>query len=126
MTSSTNYIGKPTNRVDGRAKVTGGAKYAAEYNTEGLTYGVVVSSAITKGSIKRIDTKAALALEGVLEVFTHENAPSTAWFDRSYRDEIAPPGSPFRPLHGKDIIFNGQPIALVVADSFEVARFAST
>lgn len=46
---TTNYIGKPTSRVDGRAKVTGEAKYAAEFNVPNLTYGYVVSSEIAKG-----------------------------------------------------------------------------
>jgi len=96
--ATTNYIGKPINRVDGRAKVTGEAKYAAEYNVPNLTYGVVVSSAIAKGNITNIETSAALAVKGVLQVFTHKNRPNLAWFDRSYKDEVSVPGSPFRPL----------------------------
>ena len=124
--TTTAYIGKPTSRVDGRAKVTGAAKYAAEYNVPNLTYGYVVSSAIAKGKITRIDASDALALPGVLQVFTHENAPSLAWFDRSYRDEVAPPGSPFRPLYSNKIIYSGQPVALVVAETFELARYAAT
>jgi xanthine dehydrogenase YagR molybdenum-binding subunit len=72
---TTAHIGKPTNRVDGRAKVTGAAKYAAEYHVPDLVYGVVVSSAMAKGTITRIDAADALALDGVLQVFTHENAP---------------------------------------------------
>jgi len=58
-------IGKPVSRVDGRLKVTGGAKYAAEFNTPGLAYGYIVSSTIARGRIVRIDTSAALALPGV-------------------------------------------------------------
>ncbi|MGF7215770.1 xanthine dehydrogenase YagR molybdenum-binding subunit [Spirosoma lacussanchae] len=119
-------IGKPISRVDGPEKVTGQAKYAAEFNVPDLTYGVVVSSTITKGTITRIDTTKALALEGVLEVFTHKNRPKTAWFDMSYKDQDSPPGSPFRPLHDDQVKYNGQPIALVVADTFEVARYAAT
>src|SRR5438067_12528407 len=99
MTTATAYIGKPINRVDGRAKVTGAAKYAAEYNVPSLAYGYVVSSTIAKGKITKIDASAALALPGVLQVFTHENRPRTAWFDRSYKDEVSVPGSPFRPLY---------------------------
>src|SRR5690349_9444051 len=95
---ATTYIGKPTSRVDGRAKVTGAATYAAEYKGEGLAYGYVVSSAIAKGRITRIDAEQALALPGVLRVFTHENAPRLARLDRNYQDDVAPPGSPFRPL----------------------------
>ncbi len=123
---TTTYIGQPTSRVDGRAKVTGEAKYAAEFNVVNLTYGYVVSSEIAKGRIKKIDASEALNLEGVLQVFTHENAPGTAWFDRSYRDETAPPGSPFRPLHDDEVRYSGQPVALVVAETFELARYAAT
>ena len=91
-----------------------------------LAYGYVVSSAIAKGRITHIDASEALKLPGVLQVFTHENAPSLAWFDRSYRDQIAPPGSPFRPLYDDKIQYSGQPVALVVAETFELARYAAS
>lgn len=124
--TTTKYIGQPTSRVDGRVKVTGEAKYAAEFNVPNLTYGYVVSSEIAKGKITKIDASDALNLEGVLQVFTHENAPGTAWFDSSYRDETAPAaGSPFRPLHSDKIKYSGQPVALVVAETFEIARYAA-
>ncbi|GAB3011099.1 xanthine dehydrogenase family protein molybdopterin-binding subunit [Spirosoma pulveris] len=122
----TNSIGKPINRVDGVDKVTGKAKYAAEFNVPDLAYGVVISSAITKGKIKSFDASDALNLKGVLQVFTHENRPKLAWFDISYKDQDAPPGSPFRPLHNATIKYSGQPIALVVAETFELARYAAT
>ncbi|QCR21433.1 xanthine dehydrogenase family protein molybdopterin-binding subunit [Pontibacter sp. SGAir0037] len=117
-------IGTPANRVDGRAKVTGEAKYAAEFTAPDLLYGFVVNSAIAKGKITKIDTSKALALEGVVEVFTHENRPGYVWFDKNYQDQDAPPGSPFRPLYDNEIQFGMQPIALVVAESFELARYA--
>ncbi|QJW89613.1 xanthine dehydrogenase family protein molybdopterin-binding subunit [Spirosoma taeanense] len=120
------YIGKPITRVDGYDKVTGKARYAAEFHIANLTYGVVVSSAIAKGKITAIDTTDALALEGVLQVFTHENRPKLAWFDMSYKDQDAPPGSPFRPLYDAEIKYSGQPVALVVGETFEVARYAAT
>lgn len=123
---STAHIGKPIRRVDGRAKVTGEAKYAAEYAAPGLAYGWVISSPIARGKIVAIDASEALKLPGVIQVFSHENRPSMAWFDSSYRDQIAPPGSPFRPLYDAEIHFNTQPVALVVADSLELARYAST
>ncbi|HEY0109205.1 MAG TPA: xanthine dehydrogenase family protein molybdopterin-binding subunit, partial [Fibrella sp.] len=85
------YIGQPVKRVDGKDKVTGKAKYAAEFNVPGLSYGYVLSSTIVKGSITSIDASAALALPGVLQVFTHENRPHTAWFDMNYKDQDAPP-----------------------------------
>jgi xanthine dehydrogenase YagR molybdenum-binding subunit len=122
----TNYIGQPVNRVDGPAKVTGQAKYAGEHNVPNLAYGVVVSSAIAKGRITKIDATEALHLNGVLQVFTHENAPRTASDDQSYHDDVAPPGSPFHPFKDDRIVFSGQPVALVVAESFELARYASS
>src|SRR4051812_48488471 len=112
--TATNYIGKPTDRVDGRKKVTGAAKYTAEFKVPDLLYGYVVSSAIAKGKITQIDTKAALAVAGVVQVFTHENRPRTPWFDASHKDDIAPPGRPFRALYDENIVYNAQPIALVV------------
>ncbi|HKE05445.1 MAG TPA: xanthine dehydrogenase family protein molybdopterin-binding subunit [Blastocatellia bacterium] len=123
---TTNYIGQPISRVDGRAKVTGAAKYAAEYNVPNLAYGCVVSSSIAKGRIINIDASDALRLEGVLQVFTHENTPRLGQSDQSYTDQVAPPGSPFRPLHDDQIKYSAQPVALVVAENFELARYAAT
>jgi xanthine dehydrogenase YagR molybdenum-binding subunit len=124
--TATSYLGKPTSRVDGRAKVTGTAKYAAEYNAPGLAHGFVVSSAIAKGRIRRIHTADALAVDGVIDVFTHEHRPKLASSHEKYTDEVAPSGSPFRPLYDDKILFNGQPVALVVAEEFEIARFAAS
>ena len=62
MSLHTDYIGKPTSRVDGPAKVTGAAKYAAEFNVPNLLYGYVVSSPITKGKILKINAAPVLAL----------------------------------------------------------------
>jgi xanthine dehydrogenase YagR molybdenum-binding subunit len=120
------YIGTGVSRVDGVAKVTGAAKYAAEVNVPGLVYGSVVGATIAKGRITRIDTSAALAVDGVLTVLTHENRQRMADNDQAYKDELAPDGSPFRPLYDDKIKFNGQPIALVVAETSEVARFAGS
>jgi xanthine dehydrogenase YagR molybdenum-binding subunit len=124
--TATSYLGKPTSRIDGRAKVTGLAKYAAEYNVSGLAHGCVVSSAIAKGRIKRIHTADALSVDGVLDVFTHEHRPKLASSHEKYTDEVAPSGSPFRPLYDDKILFSGQPVALVVAEEFEIARFAAS
>lgn len=118
--------GQPVSRVEGHEKVTGAAKYTAEYNVADLLHGYVVSSRITKGKITTIDTSAALELEGVIEVFTHKNRPGLAWFDVQYADMDSPPGKVFKPLHDAEIKFNGQPVALVVAADFETARYAST
>ncbi|GAB3337129.1 xanthine dehydrogenase family protein molybdopterin-binding subunit [Larkinella ripae] len=122
----TKYIGKSINRVDGVAKVTGKAKYAAEYFAPDLAYGYVVSSSIAKGKITRIHADEVLQIPGVIQVFSHENRPGLAWFDLSYKDQDAPPGSPFRPLRDAKISYNGQPIALIVAETFEIARYAAS
>jgi xanthine dehydrogenase YagR molybdenum-binding subunit len=124
--TATSYLGKPTSRIDGRAKVTGDAKYAAEHLVSGLAHGFVVSSAIAKGRIKRIHAEDALAVDGVLDVFTHEHRPKLASSDEAYQDDVGPPGSPFRPLYDDRIRFSGQPVALVVAEEFEIARFAAS
>ncbi|HUN47628.1 MAG TPA: xanthine dehydrogenase family protein molybdopterin-binding subunit, partial [Stellaceae bacterium] len=120
------YIGTPTSRVDGRAKVTGAAKYAGEFNQPGLAYGSLVTATIAKGRIRRIDAGAALAVPGVIEVLTHQNRPPMAERDEAHKDEVAPDGSPFRPLFNDRILFNGQPIGLVLAEDWETARFAAT
>ena len=120
------YISTPTSRIDGHAKVTGAAKYAGEFNTQGLVYGAVVESTIAKGRIARIDTSAALRVEGVLNVFTHDHRPRMAGKSQAYKDDVGPEqGSPFRPLYDDRIMFSGQPIALVVAEDWETARFAA-
>jgi xanthine dehydrogenase YagR molybdenum-binding subunit len=119
-------LGIPTSRVDGRAKVTGAAKYAAEYNVPGLAHGFVVTSAIAKGRIARIDFTDALAVDGVIAVLTHANRPKMAASHERYRDDVAPPGKPFRPLYDDRIRFSFQPIALVVAEEPEIARFAAS
>src|SRR5262249_27477113 len=124
--TATSYLGKPTSRIDGHAKVTGTAKYAAEYNVPGLAHGFVVSSAIAKGRIRRIHTADALAVDGVIDVFTHEHRPKLASSHEKYTDEVAPPGSPFCPVYEDKILFSGQPVALVVAEEFEIARFAAS
>jgi xanthine dehydrogenase YagR molybdenum-binding subunit len=119
------HVGRPVSRVDGHAKVTGQARYAAEYPAPGLVHGHVVNSAVARGRIDRLHTRAARAVPGVLEVFTYANRPRLPWLDGRYRDTLAPPGSPFRPLYDDEIEFSGQPIALVVAETPEIARHAA-
>ena len=122
----TTYIGTATSRVDGRAKVTGAAKYASEFNPAGLAHASVVTSTIAKGRITRIDASEALSVEGVIDVLTHQHRPRMASADSAYKDDVAPEGSPFRPLYDDRIWFSGQPIALVVAEESEIARFAAS
>src|SRR5215216_3321267 len=122
------YIGKEMSRVDGVAKVTGKAKYAAEFQVPNLAYGFIVLSTVTKGTIKAIDTREAETSPGVIRVFTHLNVPKLG----PGSTEKAPPrgtqeeeDKSFRALHSERIYFNRQPVALVVAETYEQARYAS-
>jgi xanthine dehydrogenase YagR molybdenum-binding subunit len=124
--TTTRYLGKPTSRVDGQAKVTGAAKYAAEHIVPELAFGFVVTSAIARGRIRKIHSAEASAVAGVLDIFTHAHRPKLAASDKKYSDEVAPPGSPFRPLYDDQVRFSGQPVALVVAEDPETARFAAS
>src|SRR6187402_1670360 len=93
-------IGTPVSRIDGRAKVTGAAKYAGEFAAPDLAYGVVVNSTVPKARIVSIDASRALAVGGVIDVITHKNRVKMATKDEDYRDELAPEdGAPFRPLY---------------------------
>ena len=122
------YIGKAMSRVDGVAKVTGKAKYAAEFRAPNLAYGFVALGSVAKGTIRSIDTRDAEATPGVIRVFTHLNTPK---FGPKASTEAAPPRAAeeedksFRALQSDRIFFNGQPVALVVAETYEQARYAA-
>ena len=122
------YLGKEMPRVDGVAKVTGKAKYAAEFKVPNLAYGFIVLGSVAKGRIESIDTKEAEASTGVVRVFTHLNFPK---FGPKASTEYSPPRNTreqdksFRALQSDRIHFNMQPVALVVAETYEQARFAS-
>lgn len=110
--------GQPS-RVDGRAKATGAAKYIAEHRFPGMTYGYLVQSIIAKGKILDIDSTEAEKQPGVIKVISHKNAPKLSIPDR-------PIPKPFYALTSPEVWFNGQPIAVVVAETFEQARFAAS
>jgi xanthine dehydrogenase YagR molybdenum-binding subunit len=105
------------NRVDGVAKVTGRAKYIAEWRFPQLSYGYLVHSTIAKGKIRAIDASEAERQPGVVKVLTHLN---TTKYAKAENDR------PHRPLHNADVLFSGQAVALVVAETFEQARYAAT
>src|SRR5829696_7484130 len=122
------YIGKEMSRVDGVAKVTGRAKYAAEFRAPNLAYGFIVLGAVAKGRVREIDTREAERAPGVVRVFTHLNAPKLG---PKANTEYAPPRNTreqdksFRALQSDRIYFNAQPVALVVAETYEHARYAA-
>lgn len=103
--------GLPLNRIDGPAKVTGQARYAAEYPAEGLLHGSVVCSSVPRGQIRRIDCSAALAVPGVVAVLHHLDRPPMAGDDAPYQDADAAEGKPFRPLFNDRVLYSGQPVA---------------
>lgn len=107
-------------RVDGRLKVTGSIKYAAEYNFPGLVYGVLVCSTIACGTISAIDSKTAERSPGILAIISHLNAPKIPGYQQAgNEDEVKTFGD-------NRVWFNGQPVVLVIADTPERAAFAAS
>ena len=128
VSAMTTYIGTATSRVDGRAKVTGAAKYAGEFNVARPRPWLASStSTIAKGRIARIDASEALARRR-RDRRAHPREPAAAWPTPTRPTRTTSPrkGSPFRPLYDDRILFNGQPIALVLAEDSETARFAAS
>lgn len=117
--------GTGTPRIDGRAKVTGEARYAAEWPAPDLVYGVAVNSTIAKGRIVGFSLDEAHAVPGVLRIVTHLNRPHMRSAGLFYKDMTAPAGKPFRPLFDDTVLYSGQPVALVLAETFEAAREAA-
>ncbi|MES2039506.1 MAG: molybdopterin cofactor-binding domain-containing protein, partial [Pseudomonadota bacterium] len=118
--------GMPVSRIDGRDKVSGQAHYAADMEDADMLYGVVVNSNICKGHITDFVLDPALSVPGVVDIITHTNRPKIRSFDLFYKDMTAPGGSPFRPLYDDKILYSGQPVALVLAQTFEAARHAAS
>nr|GFC91938.1 molybdenum cofactor-binding domain-containing protein [Tanacetum cinerariifolium] len=97
-----------------------------EYPQDGLLFGSVVSSNIACGRVLRIDASQALQVNGVVAVIDHTNRPHVASYDKDYEDADSAEGSPFRPLYNDRVLYSGQPLALVVADTLEIARHAGS
>ena len=108
---STPYIGQPISRVDGRQKVTGAARYAAEHDIASLAYGAIVRSTAAKGRIIAIDSAAAARAPAVIAVLTHRNAPRLAY--RPHRAMVDPQvGERLHVLQDDRVSHQGQPVAL--------------
>ncbi|SCG06797.1 MULTISPECIES: xanthine dehydrogenase family protein molybdopterin-binding subunit, partial [unclassified Streptomyces] len=116
-------IGQPLNRVDGPLKVTGRATYVyEEWEAGPPLYGFILGATIGKGRITRIDTTRAEHLPGVCLVMTYHNAPPQGFRDESTFLEFE---RAFTALADPEIHFHGEPVALVVATTFEQARAAA-
>lgn len=110
-------IGKPLDRYEGPLKVTGRATYAAEFTFPNLAYGVLVGATVGAGKVAGIDADAVKGLPGVIDVVTD--------FKHFIRNS-GQGGETKAPTTGvTDVAYMGQPIAIVVAESYEAARDAA-
>jgi xanthine dehydrogenase YagR molybdenum-binding subunit len=110
-------------RIDPVAETLRGC--TAELDVPDLAHASVVCSTIAMGRIVDIDPGAALRVKGVVSILTHQSLPEIV-DDQACEDETIPPGWNFRLLHDKEIMFKGQPVALVVARTPEIACFAAS
>ena len=113
-------VGKPLNRVDGRLKVAGAATYAAEWKIPDLTHGALIQAGIGAGRIVELDLTEALAQTGVIRIFTYEDTG-----DQTVTNGFTPDMFSQQLFGGPEILYNGQYIGLVVADTPERARHAA-
>lgn len=118
-------IGQPINRVDGRLKVTGAATYAAEFPVKDLAYGITITSTITKGRIKNIDSRQAEKMPGVIGIMTSENSMQLHFPGGSDPGNGKFAEKDLLPLQNDRIFYGGQHIAVVVAQTFEQAEQAA-
>jgi len=127
LRESGGYIGRPINRVDGPMKVSGTAPFTAEFAPEGLAHGVLVCSRIAEGRIAALDIGAAQAAPGVIGVMTHENTPrlkTPSVFDVEGGHSCSPSDLPI--MQNDRVCWNGQPVAVVVAETLEEAQYAAS
>jgi len=113
-------IGQPIDRVDGHLKVTGRARYAAEFELPDVTYAVLVQSTIGAGEITGFDLARAKAMPGVLAIITPENAPKLSIKEGPQQVVRAPL------LQDMRVHYNGQHVGVVVADTLDRAAAAAS
>jgi xanthine dehydrogenase YagR molybdenum-binding subunit len=107
-------VGAPLSRVDGKAKVTGKAKYTAEFSIAHIAHAVIVPSTVASGEIANIDTAAAEHAPGIITVMTRRNAPRLPGAERR-----------ITVLQDNNVFYNNQPIAVVIAETLEQAQHAA-
>ena len=117
-------IGQPVSRIDGPLKVQGKARFAAEFPMDGMAYAALAFSTIAKGRIATLDTSAAEAARGVVLVMTHRNAPTMKPAPLFGTGPKAAGGSDLPVMQDDSIHWNGEPIAVVLAESQEQADHA--
>ena len=115
-------IGQPIVRYDGRAKVTGAARYAADWREPRTAHAVIFQSSIPCGSVLGFDERAARAVPGVIEILTRENAPRL----HGKAPKVPPSlGDPHLPLQDREVYYHGQPLGVVIAETIEAAEQAA-
>jgi xanthine dehydrogenase YagR molybdenum-binding subunit len=119
-------LGAPVSRVDGPLKVRGQARFAAEFPLEGMLYSALVFSTIARGRIATLDTADAKAAPGVALVMTHHNAPPMKAPPMFMSSSKAAGGDDLPVMQDDQVHWNGQPIALVLADTQEQADYAAS
>jgi xanthine dehydrogenase YagR molybdenum-binding subunit len=120
------HMGKPVSRLDGPLKVKGAARFAAEFPCDGLVYAALCYSTIPKGRIASLDTRAAEAAFGVVLVMSHHNAPKMKAPPRFMTASKAAAGDDLPVMQDDRVHWNGQPVALVLAQSQEQADHAKS
>ena len=116
--------GQSIERVEGSAKVTGGARYSADMAPQHLAYAVLVGARIASGHVRGIVVDEAERTPGVIAVLTHLNLPKVASVPKLFPSLFgrAAPGETFFPMQDDEVHYAGQPVAIVVADSLERAQ----
>ncbi|MFD0663615.1 xanthine dehydrogenase family protein molybdopterin-binding subunit [Thermocatellispora tengchongensis] len=120
-------IGRPLDRVDGRVKTTGAARFAAEHPYPGLAHAALVPATISRGRITTLHTGEASAVPGVIAVLTHLNAPELKPAPKvtPLRLSSLVSGTSVGYLQTDEVHWDGQPIAVVVAETSAAAREAA-
>jgi xanthine dehydrogenase YagR molybdenum-binding subunit len=119
-------VGEQVSRIDGPLKVRGAARFAAEFPMEGMVYATLAFSTIPKGRIAALDTSAAQDAPGVVLVMTHENAPRMNPAPAALTAPMGTAGDDLPVMQDDQIHWNGQPIAVVLADTHEQADHAAS
>ena len=119
-------IGQPLPRLDGPAKVTGAARFTAEVVLERMAYAALVCSTIAKGRIEHIDIGDAERAPGVVAVVTHRNAPKMKAPPRMFADRKSASTSDLPVMQDAQVHWNGQPVAVVVAETQDEADHAAS
>ncbi len=124
MAPSNPVLGTPRQRVDGRAKVTGTALYAADFKVDGMAHACLIQSTVASGTVVGIDQSEAERSPGVIAVLTRRNAPKLQPFPEELTANGAP-GESRLPFQDDQVYFQGQHLGAVIAETFEQARQAA-